>query len=333
MARLLFCVFVAALVGGCSKPPEDAPAPAKQDDAPADSEPVQLPTATAAAALDKTDKLVFCLDVNQKGRVLLSPADEVGGRDKNTVSAFDNAEQVRIFLKRRALEERQAARPTDRMLLVRNGPSTFIALRVDARIPFKQTAALVRVFQEANFRPQFRATRPDGTEGQFALAKERPFTTLPIDDEEVEWCSVRVAADPAGKIAKLAFLDDRLTNEDPGLDPNIEAVLPELDPVTGKPKPEPKTKPEPKPESKPEPKTAPEIDLGTDITALTKKLKELRVGRPPRTRFGVALEVDEKLLQAEVIRLFDAAAGAGITEFWPTVPEPEKRKKPGPKMP
>jgi biopolymer transport protein ExbD len=69
---------------------------------------------------------------------------------------------------------------------------------------------------------------------------------------------------------------------------------------------------------------AKEIDFKADVEALAKKLKELAEKHKDKLP-ALVLEIDEKLLQADVVRLVDAAIEAGFKDASPVPLDPKKR--------
>lgn len=67
-----------------------------------------------------------------------------------------------------------------------------------------------------------------------------------------------------------------------------------------------------------------EIDFKADIDAFAKKLKEVAEKNKGK-RLSLTLEVADKLLQGELIKLIDAATGAGIADVSPIPIDPRKR--------
>ena len=66
------------------------------------------------------------------------------------------------------------------------------------------------------------------------------------------------------------------------------------------------------------------LDLKADVDAFAKKLTELAAKNKGK-RVALQLEVGDKLLQADVIRLIDAAVRAGFTDVWPVPIDKSKR--------
>src|SRR5689334_18984497 len=62
---------------------------------------IKLPKAIAAKALDKTEEDVLFLNVNEQGKVLLTPDQREGNTD-----TLDNEVQVRNYMSRRAAAEK-----------------------------------------------------------------------------------------------------------------------------------------------------------------------------------------------------------------------------------
>jgi hypothetical protein len=69
--------------------------------------------------------------------------------------------------------------------------------------------------------------------------------------------------------------------------------------------------------------TEKEIDLKTDVEALSEKLKELP-GKNRRIPAVLILEIDERLIQAQVVRLIDVSVRAGFPDAMPLPLDPAK---------
>ena len=70
---------------------------------------VKLPAITGAKSLDKSEKYLIFLSVNEQGKVILAPGDQFKDGDGNICDTLENPAQVLSFLKRRAREDRDAA--------------------------------------------------------------------------------------------------------------------------------------------------------------------------------------------------------------------------------
>jgi biopolymer transport protein ExbD len=113
---------------------------------------IKLPEAIAAKALEKTDEDVFFLNVNQDGKVLLTPDQREGNID-----TLDNAEQVKQYMIRAA--SREKARTG------KDTPQAILILRVDFRTYFEKTYAIMKACRLAGYeKVQLRVIRHSGVE-------------------------------------------------------------------------------------------------------------------------------------------------------------------------
>lgn len=122
---------------------------------------IKLPTAIAAKALSPDDNYVIYLNVNEFGHVILTPTDQFRDSEGQVTDTLRNAEQVRVFLTRRAKEDLAAAAPAERD----KGPRSVIVLRVHKQCSFEQTYAIMKACRQAGYlKVQLRAIRHSGTE-------------------------------------------------------------------------------------------------------------------------------------------------------------------------
>jgi biopolymer transport protein ExbD len=329
MRFALLVLLLPIVVCGCGpeKPAREAPPPLpKGEPEPANKQPgpedfpaeVKLPKSLIAKALEKTDGHFIYLNVNDKGVVLLAPAD-VKDADGKTIATLDNPAQVQVYLERRAKEDRTIANPNrvereEELEDVTMQPPlrSTIIFRVDRQTPFEKLSPLYKAARNAGFvKAQWRAIVSGGSdEGQITVTIPPPEhigpVAIPVPGREPMRYVIRVTADGAGKITKINLRKDR--------DPRFETDLPEIE-VPGKEKPATKSAPL-QPESI--------ADLGADVDALLKKLKALataKKGLPPL----LALELDGKLLHADLIRLIDAAVAAGCKDVALVLIDPRDR--------
>jgi biopolymer transport protein ExbD len=99
---------------------------------------IKLPKAIAAKALDKTEEDVLFLNVNEQGKVLLTPDQREGNTD-----TLDNEVQVRNYMSRRAAAEK-ARTGKDR-------PQAVLILRVDHRTAFEKTYDIMKACRVAGY--------------------------------------------------------------------------------------------------------------------------------------------------------------------------------------
>lgn len=159
---------------------------------------IKLPMVPDAADLDKTTDPAVYLNIDERGQVLLRPADAPDVRD-----FLENAEQVRIFLNRKA-KERVQLDPT-------NKEPAALALRVHADCPFEKVYVITKVARSTGHtQSQWRVDRGAGKgEGQLSVplrADEKP---------DIEFVA-RVTATEKGQIEKLTLKGGDLPKD--GLD-------------------------------------------------------------------------------------------------------------------
>jgi biopolymer transport protein ExbD len=100
---------------------------------------IQLPSAHAAKVLDKNDDVVFFLNVNDQGKVVLTPEQQEGD-----VSVLDNEIQVQNYMTRQAsIEKRKTGKPE---------PQATLILRVDKRTPFDKTYRIMKACRLAEYK-------------------------------------------------------------------------------------------------------------------------------------------------------------------------------------
>jgi biopolymer transport protein ExbD len=122
---------------------------------------IKLPSAIAAKALEGKDDYVIFLNVNENGEVLLAPSDVITDGSGKVTDKLTNAEQVRIFLSRRAKEDIAAAGPAGKD----KPPRSVIILRVHKDCSFEKTYAIMKSCRQAGYlRVQLRAIRHSGVE-------------------------------------------------------------------------------------------------------------------------------------------------------------------------
>jgi biopolymer transport protein ExbD len=116
---------------------------------------IKLPEAIAAKALDKSEEYAIYLNVNEQGKVILTPSDQY--KDSATgdmIATLDNPDQVKNFLKRRAKEDRSAAGPANADKPLRS----VIVLRIHKDCPFDKTYGIMKACRQAEYlRVQLRA--------------------------------------------------------------------------------------------------------------------------------------------------------------------------------
>lgn len=242
MTRLLLALALVASAAGCGKRSSTTPAtapdekPAATVNEPAVPGDIKLAEATGARAIEKVPDHALYLNVNSKGEVLLNPADQWTDAIGDKVTTLVNPAQLGVFLKRRAAEDRAAGatkaptppkgegRPEDIIATTVEKEDEFdptkpkpplrstIVWRVDARVPFAKTAALVKEAQSAGFtKAQWRVTRPDDEdEGFFAVTLPAPDDDLGLAIPDITAPAAtryvtRVRATDAGKIGDMTF--------------------------------------------------------------------------------------------------------------------------------
>jgi biopolymer transport protein ExbD len=297
MNRLLLAALLAVFAAGCGKRAATAPGTAPDETpTPAVNEPAQpggitLAEAAGARPIDKLPDYAIYLNIDSTGLVLLGPNDQFPEPTGANVTTLDNAAQVEVFLKRRAKQDRAAGpakaprvppkgdgRPEDVIATTAEKEDELdptkpppplrstIIFRVDARLPFDKTYAVVKAARNAGYtKAQWRALLPNGAgEGHFAV-------TIPTPDDElalaipdptapaVSRYVTRARADAAGKLADLNFNG---------------------------------------------------IDLKADLDALGRKLRAVKQKHADKP-VAVVIEIDGKLLHADVIRFVEECVKAG----------------------
>jgi biopolymer transport protein ExbD len=112
---------------------------------------VKLPEAAAAKAIERDVNEVIFLNVDSKGRVLLTPDQ----RTDDESETLDNEIQVKSFMQRRAAVEK---RKTGKDM-----PEAVLVLRVDRETPFDRTYGIMKACRDAGYtRVQLRAIQPSG---------------------------------------------------------------------------------------------------------------------------------------------------------------------------
>ena len=122
---------------------------------------IKLPSAIAAKALGSGEDYAIYLNVNEKGEVILTPTDQFKDSEGQVTDTLRNAEQVRVFLTRRAKEDLVAAGPANKD----KGPRSVIILRVHKETSFEKTYAIMKACRQAGYlKVQLRAIRHSGAE-------------------------------------------------------------------------------------------------------------------------------------------------------------------------
>ena len=200
------------VLSACDKP---APAPAPEPLPPVEAEApppersskdgIKLPESLAAQPLGAEDEFVIFLNVNEQGKVLLLPADQLKDAQGNAITTLDNPVQVENFLKRRAKEDRAAVGGKDKPL------RSLIVLRIDKGTPFEKTNSIARAASKAGYeRLQMRALRAGGGPGQLALLVPKSDEAMvpdPLADAPVRYTAV-VRATNSGKVAKVTLREE-----------------------------------------------------------------------------------------------------------------------------
>ena len=101
------------------------------------AEEIQLPKALAAKVGERNED-IFYLNVNQDGKVLLTPDQREPDRD-----TLDNEIQVREYMKRRAEQEKRRTG--------KEKPEAVLVLRVDRRTFFEKTYEIMRACRQAGY--------------------------------------------------------------------------------------------------------------------------------------------------------------------------------------
>jgi biopolymer transport protein ExbD len=99
---------------------------------------IKLPKAIAAKALDKTEEDVLFLNVNEQGKVLLTPDQREGNTD-----TLDNEIQVKNYMSRRAAAEKARTG--------KDKPQAVLVLRVDERTAFEKTYEIMKACRVAGY--------------------------------------------------------------------------------------------------------------------------------------------------------------------------------------
>ena len=123
---------------------------------------IKLPSAIEAKAIEATEPYVYYLNINEKGHVIFPAGGRpvLGGKE---VETSENPEQLRIVLKRRADEDRDAAaREAAKNGLPAPKPDeplrTLIVLRVHKDCQFEKTYGFMKACRAAGYsRIQLRA--------------------------------------------------------------------------------------------------------------------------------------------------------------------------------
>jgi biopolymer transport protein ExbD len=116
---------------------------------------IVLPKAIAAKALTQAESYTIFLNVDEKGKVLLAPGDQIKDSEGRVIESLDNAAQVKTFLDRRAREDKAAmgaAATADTPL------RSVIILRVHKLCPFEKVYPIMQACRSAGYlRVQLRA--------------------------------------------------------------------------------------------------------------------------------------------------------------------------------
>ncbi len=115
---------------------------------------IKLPKAIAAKPLEAREDYVYYLNVNQEGKVVFpenaQPVDTLG----NPIKFVDNPEQLKVILRRRAKEDKDAAGPGNEDKPLR----TLIILRVHKECAFEKTYGVMKACRSVGYlRVQLRA--------------------------------------------------------------------------------------------------------------------------------------------------------------------------------
>lgn len=117
---------------------------------------IKLPAAIAAKAVEPGQDYLIFLNVNEQGKVILTATDQQKDSEGKVTDTLDNAEQVRIFLNRRAKEDIAAAGPANKD----KPPRSVIILRVHKQCSFEKTYAIMKACRQAGYlKVQLRAIR------------------------------------------------------------------------------------------------------------------------------------------------------------------------------
>jgi biopolymer transport protein ExbD len=100
---------------------------------------IKLPEAFAAKALDKGEESPIFLNINEQGKVLLTPEQ----RGKDDTETLDNEIQVQNFMALQAsLEKRRTGKKE---------PESSVILRVDKSTPFEKTYKIMKACRLAGY--------------------------------------------------------------------------------------------------------------------------------------------------------------------------------------
>ncbi|MCI0701229.1 MAG: biopolymer transporter ExbD [Planctomycetia bacterium] len=119
---------------------------------------IKLPKAVSAKALDQADDYTIYLNVNEQGKVILTPSDYFKDTDGSTATSLDNPGRVLNWLKDRAKTD--YAPGADK---TKDPPRSLIILRVHEQCPFEKTYAILKACRLAGYlRVQLRAVMESG---------------------------------------------------------------------------------------------------------------------------------------------------------------------------
>lgn len=103
------------------------------------SDAIKLPEAFAAKALDKGEENPIFLNINEQGKVLLTPDQ----RGKDDTETLDNEIQVKGFMDlQAAIEKRRTGKQQ---------PQSSVILRVDKSTPFERTYKIMKACRLAGY--------------------------------------------------------------------------------------------------------------------------------------------------------------------------------------
>jgi biopolymer transport protein ExbD len=102
------------------------------------NEKIKLPEAIEAKALDKGEDTPIFLNINEQGKVLLTPEQREGDTD-----TLDNEVQVQNYMARRAAEEKRRTNKPE--------PQATLILRVDKMTPFEKTYKIMKACRLAGY--------------------------------------------------------------------------------------------------------------------------------------------------------------------------------------
>lgn len=308
MNRLLLAALVAALAVGCGKrapttpapPPDESPAPVNEPAQPGD---IKLAEAAGAKPLDKLPEYAIYLNVNGAGKVALGPNDQFSDPAGEKVTTLVNPVQVEIYLKRRARED-QLAGPAKAPRVPAKGdgrPEDVIATtaeKEDELDPTKpppplRSTIIFRVDAQSPFEKTYavvRAARNAGfTKAQWRAllpngAGEGHFAvTIPVPEDEF---GLAIPDPTAPAVSRYVT---RVRATDAGKIGDI---------------------------------TFNGLDLKTDVEALGRKVRAVKQKHGDKPA-AVVIEIDGKVLHADVIRLIELCVKAGYpnAEFVPLDPK------------